>query len=133
MEVLSLSGKLSPLVASWRNIHEDHQPPHYSDDNHLHSDDNRLHSDDNHHYSDDNHHYSDDDHHYSDDNNHNEGQDLCNGGRVKLYLKASSAASFDTLKMAIILKMPIISMILLKIGIILRIIKVGMIVVRGCS
>ena len=126
MEVLSLSGKLSPLVASWRNIHEDHQPPHYSDDNHLHSDDN-------HHYSDDNHHYSDDDHHYSDDNNHNEGQDLCNGGRVKLYLKASSAASFDTLKMAIILKMPIISMIVLKIGIILRIIKVGMIVVRGCS
>ena len=133
MEVLSLSGKLSPLVASWGKIHEDHQPPHYSDDNHLHSDDNHLHSDDNHHYSDDNHHYSDDDHHYSDDNNHNEGQDLCNGGRVKLYLKASSAASFDTLKMAIILKMPIISMIVLEIGIILRIIIVGMIVVRGCS
>ena len=102
-------------MASWRNIHEDHQPPHYSDDNHLHSDDN-------HHYSDDNHHYSDDDHHYSDDNNHNEGQDLCNGGRVKLYLKASSAASFDTLKMAIILKMPIfLKMLIMTVLIFIRI------------
>ena len=90
LEALSLSGTVSPRVASWKYNHDDHHH-HNSDYNYQHN---------NHHSFDNLHH----DH---------QGQNLSDWGRVKLDLKASSTSGFHTLKKVMMIMMTTMIMMMM--------------------